>query len=322
MLVIIKNDWYRTWNNKGRLVMMFLLMIAAMVIALYMGNHAKERINIGVVGEQNQALQASEIVQITYLTQLPPTSELVKGTYDAIIQKKDTGFEVKTIKNDDYRKKVAQLLAHPSQKETISGKKRGTGSLIIGFLLMFILMTSLTNSFTFNEDKEKRMIERVLTTPINLLKLLLAHSLFSFLLLFIPTLLIVYSAKLIFQLSIGFNLLEYFLLLGLICLFATAVSLFFAALFDDSDRSNMMGSVVVVISTILSGSFFSFANGNRWLNTLIQLLPQKRYLDIVTYLEQGELVSKMLPNILYVFVFTLLFFLFALLKTQKDYIRS
>lgn len=321
MKTTIKNDCRRAWENKARILVMFALMIVVLGVAIFMSGHSKETLRIGFVGEPNEWTVSSEALDVTYLKAVPLTSELIKGTYDAVVQKEEGHLTVQTIKNEALQVKLEQLLAGTAENETTLTASRGVGSMIIGYLLMFLLMASLTNMFTFSEDKEKHLLERITTTPTSLMQVLLGHTVFSFTLLFLPLLCMIVGAKFIFQVDIGFGLFEYLYLFGFICLFATAFSLFMASLFNDSDRSNMLGSILVIITTMLSGSFFSFKDGNKWLDSLIQFLPQKRYLDIVTNLENGASMTTMVTNISYLLIFTIILFLFALLKTRKDYVR-
>lgn len=322
MKAIIKNDCRRAWENKARMLVMFALMVVAIGVAIFMSSQSKETLRIGFVGEQNEWTITSEMLDVTYLKEAPPTSELIKGTYDAIIQKEEANFTVETIKNDAFQTKLEQLLSGTAGKEAALTESRSAGSMIIGYLLMFLLMASLTNMFTFSEDKEKHLLERIATTPTSIMKVLLGHTVFSFTLLFLPILCVIAGAKFIFQMDIGFSLFEYSYLLGCICLFATAFSLLMTSLFRDSDRSNMLGSTIVVITTVLSGSFFSLEGGNKWVERLIQVLPQKRYLEAVTNLESGASTSTMMTNLSYLLIVTLILFLFALIKTRKDYVRS
>lgn len=322
MKAIIKNDCRRAWENKARILVMFALMVLAIGVATFMSSHSKESVRIGFVGTENEWKISSEKLDVVYLKEAPPTSELIKGTYDGVVQKEGTNVTVKTIKNEAFQTKLEQSLVGTSGKEIVLTESKGAGSMIIGYLLMFLLMASLTNMFTFSEDKEKHLLDRIATTPTSLMKVLFGHTVFSFMLLFLPIVGIIASAKVIFKIDVGFELFEYIFLLGVICLFATAFSLLMASLFKDSDRSNMLGSTIIVITTMLSGSFFSFEEGNKWVEYLIQVLPQKRYLEAVANLETGEPFTTIMANISYLLIFTIIFFLVTLLKTRKDYVRS
>ena len=76
-----------------------------------------------------------------------------------------------------------------------------------------------------------------------------------------------------------------------------------------------------MLTTILSGSFFSFEGGNRWVDGLIKWLPQKNYLKIVEVIESGANLRHVSFELFYLLSITLLFFFLAVLKTKKQYIR-
>lgn len=84
----------------------------------------------------------------------------------------------------------------------------------------------------------------------------------------------------------------------------------------------MIGSSIVTLTSILAGSFYSFEKGNRALELMIQVLPQKAFLNLADGLEQGAALSTLLPPLCYVGALTLVLFGFATIKTRRDYVRA
>ncbi|MFD1899411.1 ABC transporter permease [Enterococcus termitis] len=225
------------------------------------------------------------------------------------------------MKNEPFEKEIRQSLLNPNNT-ALKQQTTSIGSRIIGFLLMFLLMSAVVNMYIFNEDKEKHLLERIVATPTSFWKLLLSYSLLTFGLLLFPTLAILAIAKTIFSVTIGFSFIQYLFLLCLISLIGTAYSLFIAAFISTSDQANMIGSMTVMLTTILSGSFFSFEGGNRWIDGLIKWLPQKNYLNIVELIESGGPLKNVYFELFYLLGLTLLFFSLAVLKTKKEYVRK
>jgi ABC-2 type transport system permease protein len=126
--------------------------------------------------------------------------------------------------------------------------------------------------------------------------------------------------KVVLGFNIGFSLLQYIALLGLICSFGIAFAMFLNSIVKVSDTANMMGSSIVVLTTTLAGSFYSFENGNKILEKAIWILPQKDFLSFVQGLESGKAVTAMFPQMSYVIIISLLFFTFSIIKIKKDYV--
>lgn len=321
MIALLKNNGRRLIQKRQRVLMMIVLMIVSVTIAVYMSGQEKAPLRVGVIGDEQHELVSNPSVTVSHLTEDYSMLQLLKGKYDAVVTKEKNQLTVTSIKNEAFEKEVKQALLEPTSISSIQNGTQ-TGSRIIGFLLMFLLMSAVVNMYIFSEDKEKKIMERIVAAPISFWKLLLSYSLLTFSLLVVPSLAILVVVKTIMGVSIGFSFLQYLFLLCLISLFGTAYSLFIAAFISNGDQANMLGSMFVMLTTILSGSFFSFEGGNRWIDGFIKWLPQKKYLTIVESIESGRSLTNVSFELFYLLAITLLFFSLAVLKTRKEYISK
>ena len=322
MITLIKNNGRRLIQKRQRVIMMIMLMIVSVIVAVYMSGQERAPLRVAVFGDEQHELVSNQRVTVSYLTKEPSMLQLLKGEYDAVIIKEKNRINVTSIKNEAFEREVRQAI-QPSKNTDVllTQNDPKTGSRIIGFLLMFLLMSAVVNMYIFSEDKEKQIMERIVVAPISFWKLLLSYSLLTFGLLVCPSLAILTVVKTMAGISIGFSFSQYLFLLVLISLFGTAYSLFIAAFISNSDKANMLGSMLIMLTTILSGSFFSFEGGNRWVDGLIKWLPQKNYLKIVEVIESGANLRHVSFELFYLLSITLLFFFLAVLKTKKQYIR-
>jgi ABC-2 type transport system permease protein len=81
----------------------------------------------------------------------------------------------------------------------------------------------------------------------------------------------------------------------------------------------MVGSAVVVLTSVLAGSFYSFDKGNKILETIIKVLPQKAFLSMAELVEQGKSISNWYHYGLYIAALTLFFFVAAVVKARKSF---
>lgn len=131
-------------------------------------------------------------------------------------------------------------------------------------------------------------MERIAVTPLSFVKYLTAHFLYAFLMLYLPSMGVVAAAR-IMGLNIGFALWEYAVLLGILCMLAVAFGIFMHTFCKSMDSANMTASPLIVLTSILAGTFYTFAHSNQIMNALINVLPQKNFISFVNGMERGSL---------------------------------
>lgn len=321
-IAILKNDLARLMEEKARIILIQVVIAGAIAIAILMSTRAVSAGNIALISSDEGISISSQYLDITVLEEEPPMSDLVSNKYDAVVTFSDNTYDIQTIKGDSFYETLETVLSNPSGYHEESLSSRGTGSNILGYLVMFVLMQGVFLMYLFAEDKERKQLVRISSSPISLTVYLFAHTLFSFLMLFIPTLATLYIVSSIMGADIGLGFVQCSLLLALLCTLATSFSLFLNSLFKVGDSANMSGSAIVVLTSILAGTFYSFEKDNQVLDTIIKVLPQKAYLTITQVVENGTSFKSALPHIIYITVLILAFFIIAATKTRREYIRN
>jgi ABC-2 type transport system permease protein len=130
------------------------------------------------------------------------------------------------------------------------------------------------------------------------------------------------AAYALFGTEMGFGFVIYLLLTALQCVLAVSFGLFLVALCKKSDTSNMAGSASVVLTSVLAGSFYSFDKGNKVLETIIKVLPQKAFLSMSDFIERGSSISEWFHYGLYIVALAAVFITVAVVKTKKDYVKN
>jgi ABC-2 type transport system permease protein len=313
-------------EEKGYLITSILLTFCAVVAAIALTNKVEVRGNIAFVTkeiatEENVALfSENKYFTVTILEDEPAKSELLFHRYDAIVSVKDGKYEIESIKGDEFKAQLSEALQHPESFVPDTSKERGIGANIIGFMMMFLLMQGILYARLFAQDKEKHMIERVAMSPIAFSEYLLGHTMFIMLLIFVPAFVVVVFAKIV-GISIGFTLIQYAGLIGCLALLSTTFALFLNSLFCVVDTANMLGSSIVVLTSMLAGSFYSFAKSNDIFNQILYILPQKDFINFMNAIEKGTVSGNIKLQFIYVMTLSCLFLVFACLKTRRDYVH-
>lgn len=327
MISVFKNNFSRFIHRKVMIIAILVLTIGAIVAAIFISSKTKTVANIAFVSQRDSFEMESldkeyPNLNLILLHEPPEMSEMVSGKYDAIVaENADSTYDIQTIKSDEIAGTIEDILYHRLDNVQQSIQSRGVGTTILGYLVMFILMEASMLMFLFSDDKEHKQIIRVAASPISFTGFLAAHSSFTFTFLFCPTIIILFVIKFIFGRNLGFSYLQYTLLIALICAFATAFTLFLHSFFDKSDTANMAGSVIIILTSVLAGSFYSFDKGNKMLEQIIRFLPQKSYLTLVDKIERGMHWGEIYIQLLYILVLTLVFFGFAIIITRNNYVK-
>lgn len=73
--------------------------------------------------------------------------------------------------------------------------------------------------------------------------------------------------------SVGFSLPQYALLFGVVALLATAAALCINAFFKVADTANMAGTCILILTSILAGSFYKWTIHNAFFKGLSSSVP-------------------------------------------------
>lgn len=322
VLCVLKNNVYRLMEHKSRIYLCFELTIGAVLVALFINATTNPIGKVAIVAD-NPNQFSSPHLNIVYLETAPPLSQLVLGKYDAIITYSEAGgYEIETIKNDQFKITVEEIIANPRGYVPDGLNTRQVGTSIIGFLTMFILMQGVSTMYLFAEDKAHEQIKRIASSPVSFTGYLLGHSIFTFLFLLLPTLLVVSFVQYVCRIPIGFRFLDYLFLLFVICGLAATFALFLQAFIKNGDSANMIGSAVVILTSILAGSFYSLEGNNQALSVFVSILPQKTFLTFSDLLEKGGYTRALFPYIFELVLISLFFFFAAVIKTRSAYIAG
>lgn len=320
MRELLRNHWVRALEKKVRLLMMVGLIVVAFCLALFLNNQQQAAMNIAAVGDV-PSMMPPDTVKMTELNTAPPQSELALGTYDAVVDFSEEPPTITTFKNQEVKAQLQAMLSGESEVATSTKAQMSTASRILGYILMFLLMAGVTNTFIFTEDKEQHLMERMIASGLSQGKLFLSYVLFLFSLLFVPSFLIFACASQLFFIDLGLPLASYVWLLGIICLLGTSFALCNAAFFKEGDQASMIGSMILVITSLVSGSFFSLSSESSWWNDIINVLPQKQFLQLVEHTSNGESFSSNYLPVIYLLAISGIFLTIAISKNYKTYLQ-
>lgn len=322
MRAIIKNNFRRLWQQKQLIILLVIFTAIAGAAAIFVSTVLTTTWNIAVVSGRPVVFE-SKNVNITQLSGAPKRSTLVSGKYDAIVyMNPDGSYKLDTIKSEEATAKIAAAMKG-EQSTPVSYSGRGTGTNILGFLMMFLLLMGSMAMFMYSDDKEQRQITRVAASPIKISTYLLAHSIFNFGFLFIPAMIILTIIRWISGVDYGYGFWTFTGLIAVICAFSTAFSLLlYSLLSNKAESAKMTGNTIIILTSILAGSFYAFDKGSRVLELIVTILPQKAYLTLAQGLERHADFSAYLPALSYLIVLIAGFYTVSVIKTKHEFVNA
>lgn len=322
MSAIIRNDFRRLWYQKQLVVLLVIFTVIASLAAIFVSKNLNIKWDIAVVSGRPVSFKGGN-VNLIPLDKAPKQSTLVSGKYDAVLYRNaDGSYKIDTIKSEETTAQMtAALKGNGDIVSTLSS--RGIGTNILGFLMMFLLLMGSMAMCMYSDDKEQKQINRVAASPLKISTYLFAHSFFNFCFLFIPAMLILIVIHLISGVDLGYSFWTLAGLVGVICAFSTAFCLLLYSLFSNKDQSaKMIGNTVIILTSILAGSFYAFDKGSRVLKMMVAVLPQKAYLTLAEGVERHADFNTYLPALVYLLLLTVAFYVISVIKTKREFVNA
>ena len=294
--VIIINDFRRAAVNRGYIAVSLGITFAMILLAIFFTSRFEVKGNIALVTNSDSFTIQTKYFHVTRLAEEPPESQLVSNKYDAVVVDEGNGqYRIETIKNAEFAENLRQMLRNPDAYEPAAADGKKAGSSILGYLILFLLMQGLFFMTYFTQDKESGNFKRIVTSPVSAGSYFTAHVLFNVFMIAAPTMIVLAVCRELLRVDIGFSYLQYAGLVTVLALFSSIFALFISALIEKSDNVMTGAGTIVVLTSILSGSFGAMKTGSGTFNDVLKLLPQNSYLMLARGIEAGKGLSYYLP---------------------------
>lgn len=322
-LSILKNDYCRTIPRLITIIIITLLTLVSIVMAVYITSTQQIKSHVVFVTDKNISLSSfknSKYLDVTITNKKPPLSDLIRQRYDAYISVNKNGvYKVDTLYSDSYKNTILAILNNQKIKANyLNQSERSIGVNIIGFMMMFIMMLTFSNMFVFADDKEQGQLKRVSASPISFKSYILAHYTYCLSML-VPEFILIVIIK-VLGWNIGFSLLEYLVLMLTIGLASTSFAFLLNTLIHKPDNANMLGNSIIVLTSVLSGSFYSLAKNNTVFDNVIKVLPQKQLMNFAQAIQDNNVASN-IGSLLYILIISFIMFIISNIILKSIYVK-
>lgn len=303
----------RLMQNKKNLILYLCLTIGSIMMAIVLSSQKTSFAHVAVLQDSSLPSLYQNNVDIQYVTSYPDETDLITKKYDAVVEMKNQQLSIHSYKNDKFCEQLLYLLTNSTN--TISNKQH-TGETIFGFMMMFVMMEALFYTTLYGEDKDTRMLKRIGLSGFSIIKYLIVHSGMSIFLSFGSTWLVLFVAKM-FNIDIGMSLGQYAILIFILTVFATAFAMMMNSLLD-RESTGLTASSLIVLTSLLSGTFYSFVSEDGIIGLCIRFLPQKVFMDFASHI--NHLTSTQWMGVGYIGGMIFVFLIIALVMTKKSII--
>jgi ABC-2 type transport system permease protein len=166
--------------------------------------------------------------------------------------------------NDDVSKELLQKLSSTSNisinDKTIGNNEKmqnSTTSKLIGFLVMFLWFVVVQGFRTLIQEKENGTFNRILSTPTNYAKYLISKIAATYILGLIVIAVILLAGKYIFSISLAANMASEAIIFAVYLFAITGIVMIFVPFIKKQQSFTIFGGIIMVLTGILGGSFFS-----------------------------------------------------------------
>ena len=309
--IILRNNLQRFLKEKTYAIISFLLVFITIAATSFVVTMESQKVKIGVTKTAIELLEMNDnnISVKEVERDMNYYTNLISGEYDAYINKEDGKYKVTTVRNSTLGMKLSQYLNEG--KSLIASSDNNYYKIIITVMAMSSMILSLI-LYRYYFDDRNGLDKRIYLSGVSNFSYVLQQVLFNFLILFTTNLLSSFILLPLFDLNISWKLVLYILLIEL---FSANFGMFLSTLTKKNQGALIIGTMVSVITMLLSGALFSVKIGSVQ-DKIHYIFPQHYFSNLGKNIDAN--LTNLAHSVTVIVGYTLLFFLLAnYLQNQK-----
>ena len=309
--IILRNNLQRFLKEKTYAIISFLLVFITIAATSFVVTMESQKVKIVVTKTAIELLEMNDnnISVKEVERDMNYYTNLISGEYDAYINKEDGKYKVTTVRNSTLGMKLSQYLNEG--KSLIASSDNNYYKIIITVMAMSSMILSLI-LYRYYFDDRNGLDKRIYLSGVSNFSYVLQQVLFNFLILFTTNLLSSFILLPLFDLNISWKLVLYILLIEL---FSANFGMFLSTLTKKNQGALIIGTMVSVITMLLSGALFSVKIGSVQ-DKIHYIFPQHYFSNLGKNIDAN--LTNLAHSVTVIVGYTLLFFLLAnYLQNQK-----
>jgi hypothetical protein len=271
---------------RGQLSVFLLMMVALVEFAVFIGRPTQNSLHVAIVGN-GSPIALGPSLSVKRLERDPGEAAIALGRYDLIFGAGPSGKPALLHARSESiaRAVVSSGEASNASLALTAAPKRGMASLIMGYLVVVILELGVIGVLLLMEDREWKLTGRVVAAVPGLGGYIASHGAFVFALCFLPAFVLIVGQGAVMGTGLGLNAWAWALVLGATALLGASFGLLVAVMAPDEDQGATIAQMLIVFSSLLSGSFIATTDQGPLLKFFAAAMPQKSLMDLCAALE-------------------------------------
>jgi ABC-2 type transport system permease protein len=203
-------------------------------------------------------------------------------------------------KKVEVKKQIIGLTKEDQQQKTMDRT-------VVGFSIMFLMFNLLFSAGVILEEKQAGTWGRLMVSPLTKVQLILGYFLAFFLLGWFQFAVLMLAGSLLFGVAWG-NLLGIISFLSILILCFVGLGIMLATLVQTTQQQIVLGSMVIVITSMLGGIYWPLEVVSDWLQLVAKIVPQSWALDGLQLLMSGAAITQVALPLAVLGGFALVFF--------------
>lgn len=333
-LIVFKNNFRRGLHKKTAFFVKLLLPIIAVMLGIaanYVNNPVS---NIGIVysGENvraeavMKALNDTPGIEARLANPDMINTDVILGKYTAVVEFEENSFTLSSVRDENTLLSLEYLIESyiepptPINADFLQAHNLSIAQRTTAFILLFLMITATITASLMIKDKNNGTFKRFLHSPQNAVTYVLGNITYNFVITYFQFFVSVSAVELL-GINVGIDYLN-LLMMGIwAAALATAFGTCMASLFNNEMYSNLLSTCIVLILSLIGGTFIPFNRMPAGLQYISVISPWRWFISIVTSMEQGSNWFSNIRLILILTLFVVAFFLIAL-GLNKNLIRS
>lgn len=195
---------------------------------------------------------------------------------------------------------------------------QGMTTQIIGFFIMFMMISVGNTSELILREKRWRIYYRICAAPISTRKYLLANVLANLVIIMIQTLLTLLLMTKVFGIDTYAPFVQVFAILTLFGLVAISAGLLIVAFSQDTGQANNLINLIITPSCMLAGCLWPNFAMPKVIQQISDFLPQRWTISAIQKLQEGSGFNQIWIHIGIIAAFALAFFLIAAYRFNRN----
>lgn len=329
-IIVLNNNFKRGFCKKSNFLVKFLIPIIVVMLGIAVNYVSNPSFGIGIVASEQtpkvkttiETLKQTPGIEINNADPNMLNTDMILGKYNAVITFTGDDFKLSSIKDKEHLSHLEELvtryMADPTPVDTslLTEYQLSIAGRSTAFILLFLMITATITASLMIKDRHNGTFIRFLYAPQSVVTYIMGNIIYNFVIIYLQFFISMSMLKLL-QIPIGIDYWD-LLAMGLwIAAMATAFGTCIASLFKSELYAGLMSSCIVLILSLISGTFISFQNMPTGLKHISIISPWRWLIRTVVSMEQG---SDWFSNIQHIWILTLfivVFFLVALVKIKN-----